>query len=135
MEGAGLRRSEVVGCRWADLDLVRGRARVHRKGQNWQWLPLDRDVVDELRSLFRALQPELDDHVFTVEIEQWVSQYERVRRQKDPKNPASAQALMRMVWRSASARAFVAFPLTSSDTASRTASSVRAAATLSHCTG
>jgi site-specific recombinase XerD len=32
MEGAGLRRSEVVGCRWADLDLVRGRARVHRKG-------------------------------------------------------------------------------------------------------
>src|SRR5205814_4242480 len=49
--------------------------------------------------LFRALQPELDDHVFAVEVEQWVSQYERVRRQKDPKQPASAQALMRMVWR------------------------------------
>jgi site-specific recombinase XerD len=71
MEGAGLRRSEVVGCRWADLDLVRGRARVHRKGQHWQWLPLDPDVVGELRSLFRSLQPELDDHVFTVEVEQW----------------------------------------------------------------
>jgi site-specific recombinase XerD len=99
MEGAGLRRSEVVGCRWADLDLVRGRARVRRKGQHWQWLPLDPDVVAELRSLFRALQPELDDHVFTVEVEQWVSQYQRVRHQKDPKQPASPQALMRMVWR------------------------------------
>jgi len=46
-----------------------------------------------------TLQPELDDHFFTVEVEQWVSQYERVRRQKDPKQPASAQALMRMLWR------------------------------------
>lgn len=25
MEGAGLRRSEVIGCRWSDVDLVRGR--------------------------------------------------------------------------------------------------------------
>ena len=99
MEGAGLRRSEVVSCRWADLDVVRGRLRVQRKGRHWHWLPLDPDVVEELRMSFRELQPELDDHVFTVEVEQWVSQYERVRRQKDPKSPASAQALMRMVWR------------------------------------
>jgi integrase len=99
MEGAGLRRSEVVACRWSDLDLVKGRAHVKRKGGHWQWLPLDPDVVVELRSLFRALDPELDDHVFTVEVEQWVSQYDRVRRQKDPKQPASAQALMRMLWR------------------------------------
>jgi site-specific recombinase XerD len=99
MEGAGLRRSEVVGCRWADLDLVRGRARVHRKGQNWQWMPLDPDVVKELRASFRTLQPELDDYVFTVEVEQWVTAYERQRRRKDPKQPASDQALMRMVWR------------------------------------
>jgi site-specific recombinase XerD len=99
MEGAGLRRSEVIGCRWADLDLVRGRARVHRKGQHWYWLPLDPDVVDELRACFRELQPELDDHVFTVEVEQWVSAYDRERRRKDPKRPASDQALMRMVCR------------------------------------
>jgi site-specific recombinase XerD len=99
MEGAGLRRSEVIGCRWADLDLVRGRARVHRKGQHWHWLPLDPDVVGELRASFRELQPELDDHVFTVEVEQWVSAYQRRRRRKDPKQPASDQALMRMVWR------------------------------------
>jgi integrase/recombinase XerC len=27
MEGAGLRRSEVIGCKWSDLDLVRERVR------------------------------------------------------------------------------------------------------------
>jgi integrase len=56
-------------------------------------------VVAGLRQSFRSLQPELDDYVFTVEVEQWISQYDRVRRAKDPKQPASAQALMRMVWR------------------------------------
>jgi site-specific recombinase XerC len=82
MEGAGLRLSEVLGCRWADFDVVRGRLRVFRKGQHWFYLPLAPDVVDELRASFRELQPELDDYVFTVEIEQWASQYERVRRRK-----------------------------------------------------
>jgi integrase/recombinase XerD len=99
MEGAGLRRSEVLACRWADLDLVRGRVRAFRKGSHWQWLPLDPDVVAALRQSFRLLQPELDDYVFTVEVEQWVSQFERVRRLKDPKVPASDQALWRMVRR------------------------------------
>ena len=92
MEGAGLRRAEVLGCRWADFDMVRGRLRVFRKGQNWFYLPLAPDVVDELRTSFRELQPELDDYVFTVEVEQWASQYERVRRRKNPKEPASDQA-------------------------------------------
>jgi site-specific recombinase XerD len=99
MEGAGLRRAEVLGVRWADLDLIRGRARVFRKGANWHAVPLAPDVVEELRSSFRDLQPELDDYVFTVEVEQWVSQYERRRRSKDPKLPASEQALWRMVRR------------------------------------
>src|SRR4051812_34555368 len=93
MEGSGLRRSEVLTCRWADLDLVRSRVRVFRKGRNWQWLPLDPDVVTELRESFCGLQPELEDHVFTVEVEQWVSQFKRVRRRKDPRQPASEQAL------------------------------------------
>jgi integrase len=56
-------------------------------------------VLAELRESFRTLRPELDDHVFTVEVEQWVSHDRRVRRRKDPKKPASDQALMRMVWR------------------------------------
>jgi integrase len=99
MEGAGLRNAEILACRWADLDLVRSRARVFGKGQNWHWLPLDPDVVDELRASFRALEPDLDDHVFTVEVEQWVSQNERVRRRKNPKVRASGQALWRIVAR------------------------------------
>jgi integrase len=32
MEGVGLRRAEVVRCRWVDIDLVRGRVHVLRKG-------------------------------------------------------------------------------------------------------
>jgi site-specific recombinase XerD len=87
MEGAGLRRAEVIACRWADFDMVRGRLRVFRKGQNWYWLPLAPDVVRELRACARELQPELDDFVFTVYVEQWISQFERVRRQKNPKVP------------------------------------------------
>jgi integrase len=63
------------------------------------YLPLAPDVVDDLRASFRELQPELDDHVFAVEVEQWASQFERVRRLKDPKRPASEQALWRMVAR------------------------------------
>jgi Phage integrase family len=47
----------------------------------------------------RKIEPDLDDYVFTVEVEQWVSQDERVRRRKDPKQPASQQALWRMVKR------------------------------------
>jgi site-specific recombinase XerD len=99
MEGAGLRRSEVLGCRWADIDLLRGRAKVRRKGHHWHWLPIDPDVLLELRVLFRELGPELEDHVFVVEVEQWVSQHWRERRRKDPKKPASEQALWRMVER------------------------------------
>jgi site-specific recombinase XerD len=99
MEGAGLRRAEVLGLRWADFDMVKGRVRVFRKGQHWTHLPLAPDVVEELRASMRELQPELDDYVFTVEVEQFVSQYERVRRRKDSKVQASEQALWRMVRR------------------------------------
>ena len=77
MEGAGLRRSEVLGVSLGGPRPGPRAARVFRKGQNWHCLPLAPDVVDELRASFRELQPELDDHVFTVEVEQWVSQYER----------------------------------------------------------
>jgi integrase len=75
------------------------RVHVQRKGGHWQWLRIDPDVVAELRMSFRAIEPALDDHVFTVEVEQWISHDRRVRRRKDPKKPASDQALMRMVWR------------------------------------
>lgn len=99
MEGVGLRRSEVLGCRWEDIDLERRRIRVRRKGRHWQSVPVDPDVVAELRVCIRELRPEPDDHVFTVEVEQWISQSERVRRRKDAKTPGSEQALWRLVRR------------------------------------
>jgi len=68
MEGAGLRNAEILACRWADLDLARGRARVFRKGHNWHWLPPDPDIACELRASSRVLRPDPKDHVFTVEI-------------------------------------------------------------------
>lgn len=135
MEGAGLRSSEVRGCRWADFDMVRGRLRVLRKGQHWQYLPLAPDVVDVLRFVFRELQPELDDHVFTVEVEQRVSQFERVRRVNDPKKPGSEQALCRMLLASAGGPECRTFIRISSGTASPTGSSERAAATSWRCAG
>jgi hypothetical protein len=69
------------------------------KGQHWTYLPLAPDVVQELRASMRELQPELDDYLFTTEVEHFVSQYERVRKRKNPKEPASEQALWRMLHR------------------------------------
>ena len=99
LEGVGLRNSEVRFCRWRDVDLVNGRVQVHRKGSNWQWVPIAPDVLQELRRCFREIEPDLDDYVFTVEVEQWVSAAERRRRRLDPKRPRSSQALGRMVKR------------------------------------
>ena len=86
-------------CRWRDIDFERRRIRVKRKGQPWRWVPVDPDVMTELERVLRELQPEPDDHVFTVEVEQWISQSERVRRRKDAKRPGSEQALWRLMGR------------------------------------
>jgi integrase len=80
-------------------DLFRGRVRVQRKGLAWHWLPIDPDVLEELRHSFRELQPESDDHVFTVEVDVWVNQHTRERRRNDPKTAASEQALWRLTSR------------------------------------
>ena len=99
LEGAGLRNSEVRACRWEHIDLVRGRVHVLRKGQHWQWLPIAPDVLAQLRRCAAQLRPTSDDHLFTVEVERWVSDVERARYRLDPKHPASSQALGRMVKR------------------------------------
>jgi len=131
MEGAGLRSAEVVGCRWQDIDLVNGRVLARRKGAHWQWVPLDPDVVERLRECFREIEPDLDDHVFTVEVEQWVSQDRRVRRRKDPKQAASGQALWRMVKRVCARAGVRELSPTHCDTASQIASCARATKTWS----
>jgi integrase/recombinase XerC len=129
MEGAGLRRAEVLGLRWADFDMVKGRVRVLRKGQHWAYLPLAPDVIRELRASMRELQPELDDYG------------SRSRSSSSSRNTsASVGARIRRCLRvsrrsggwcsaSASARAFVSSRLISFGTASQIASSGSPAAT------
>ena len=97
MSGAGVRASELCSLVWADVDLTRGRVRVQRKGRNWQYLPIDPLVVDRLRLLYRDLQPDQDDHVFTAETEQWITNEHRVRRTIDPKTPRAPKTLWNMV--------------------------------------
>lgn len=77
----------------------------------------------------RELQPELDDYVFTTEVEQFVSQYERVRKRKNPKVPASEQALWRMVERVCKRAGVRVLSPHQLATASQTASGARASAT------
>src|SRR6185437_609728 len=93
------------------------------QGSALTYLPLAPDVIRELRASMRELQPELDDYVFTVEVEQFISQYERVRRRKDPKVPASEQALWRMVQRVCKRAGVQALSLISCATALRIVSS------------
>jgi site-specific recombinase XerD len=99
LEGAGLRNSEVRACRWEHIDLHRGRIQILRKGQHWQTLPLAPDVVATLTSCSNQLLPRPVDHVFTVEVERWVSFTKRARSRRDPTQPASSQALGRMLRR------------------------------------
>ena len=83
---------------------------------------------------FRDLQPELDDHVFTVEVEQWVSQFERERRREGSEEAGERAGAVADGRRgSAGAPASRALTRTSCATASRTASCARAAATWSRC--
>ena len=98
MEGAGLRRSEVLGApgmtsTWSEGEFVSsGRVGI---GTGCPWT----QTWSELRHCREELQPEHGDHVFAVQVELWATQNERVRRWRDSKTPASEQALWRMVQR------------------------------------
>ncbi len=110
MEGIGLRVASVVGCRWRDIDLTKGRIHVLVKGQHWQWRPIQAQVLEDLRACYATLQPDPDGHVWVTERELWESQHHRVRVSNDPKQPSSRKSLWAMV-RRASERAGVVEPL------------------------
>lgn len=97
MSGAGLRASELVATTWDDLDLLDSKARVRRKGHNWQWLPIDPLVVELLRGIYRDQAPAGDDHIYVAETEQWESNEHRIRKLIDPKTPRTPKALWSMV--------------------------------------
>jgi len=54
---AGLRCCEVAGLRWADVDEAAGALYVVGKGGHTRWVPLHRDLVDELGPAGRSTEP------------------------------------------------------------------------------
>jgi len=95
----GLRAATVVGIRWQDVDLNRGRVRIEVKGGHRDWTPLGPRATLLLRDVYRTLKPDPDDHVFTVWQDLWISQEHRRRTVRDTKTPATTKALWNMVQR------------------------------------
>ncbi|MFL5911448.1 MAG: tyrosine-type recombinase/integrase [Gaiellaceae bacterium] len=98
MNDVALRAATVVETRWQDIDLNRGRISVRVKGNHRIQLPLSRVAAERLRNVYRELDPEPDDYVFTVEHHRFVGN-QRVVKVRDPKQPATTASLWRMVKR------------------------------------
>lgn len=98
MEDVGLRNSTVIATRWKQIDLTHGRISVKVKGGHTLRLPLGPIALERLRQVYRDLEPEPDDHVFTVELPRFIGN-QAIRYVRDPKSPASSAALVAMVKR------------------------------------
>lgn len=94
----GLRASTIVATQWRHIDLTHGRISVRVKGGHRDSLPVSPIGLDRLRDVYRQLEPEGDDHVFTVEHQRFAGNRRLVYR-RDPKRPASKKALWSMVKR------------------------------------
>lgn len=99
MLGAGMRRAAVLASRWGDWNLTDGTVRLILKGGDAAVLPLDPDVVDDMRACHLALQPDPDDFIFPSQRVQLVGPGRNVRTVRDPKQPSSPQALWNMLHR------------------------------------
>jgi integrase/recombinase XerC len=99
MEGAGLRLTETRTMRWQNVDLLQGEVRLRRKGGDWRVLPLAPDVLAALRECYRLLDPDLDDHIYVAEVHRFDRPGHLAVTRKDPKQPASQQAVQRMLAR------------------------------------
>jgi len=98
MNDVALRAATVVETRWQDIDLTRGRISVRVKGNHRIPLPLSPVAIERLRAVYRELEPEADDYVFTVEHHRFVGN-QRVIKVRDPKRPATTKSLWMMVKR------------------------------------
>lgn len=80
---SGWRKAEVIGLRWADLDLHRGIARTRIKGGDTVERPLDETLVALI-----ANQPKVGPFVFT-----YVCRKSRAKRRKGQRYPMTITAL------------------------------------------
>ena len=56
--GSGLRRSELISLKWADVDDTRGMLRISGKGRKFRQVPVSKEVI-ELLNLLRTLGNEV----------------------------------------------------------------------------
>lgn len=98
MSEVALRASTVVELTWRRVDLTHGRISVRVKGGHRDPLPLSPIALERLREVYRELEPDQDDHVFTVEHHRFAGN-RRLVYTRDPKKPASTKALWQMVKR------------------------------------
>jgi integrase len=94
---SGWRKAEVIGLRWADLDLQNGRATTKIKGGDTVVRPLSPSLVALI-----ANQPKVGPFVFT-----YVCRKSRAKRRKDQRYPMTVTAL-RTRWQEAKDAAEIA---------------------------
>ena len=94
----GLRASTIVQTQWRHIDLTQARISVHVKGGHRIRLPISPIALDRLRAVYREIEPDPDDHVFTVEHHRFAGN-NRLTYRRDPKRPASTKSLWAMVKR------------------------------------
>ena len=59
--GSGLRRSELIGLKWGDVDASRGVLRIVGKGRKFRQVPVSRLILDQLQQLHSASGAEFGD--------------------------------------------------------------------------
>lgn len=99
MLGAGMRRAAVLASVWGDWNLTDGTVRLILKGGDAAVLPIDPEVLDDMRECHRILEPDPDDFIFPSQRVALVGPSRNVRTVRDPKQPSSPQALWNMLHR------------------------------------
>ena len=54
--GSGLRRSELIGLTWPDIDISRGSIRIKGKGRKYRQVPVSKEIIDLLARLKASAQ-------------------------------------------------------------------------------
>jgi integrase/recombinase XerC len=54
--GSGLRRSELIGLTWPDIDISRGSIRIKGKGRKYRQVPVSKAMIDLLTRLKKSAQ-------------------------------------------------------------------------------
>jgi integrase/recombinase XerC len=59
--GSGLRRSELIGLKWSDVDFARGILRIVGKGRKFRQVPVSRLMLNQLQTLRESLRAEFHE--------------------------------------------------------------------------